>query len=158
MSDENREKALDYHRLPTPGKLRIEATTPLTSQADLTLAYSPGVAYPCLEIEKDPLAAREYTARANLIGVITNGTAVLGLGDIGAMAAKPVMEGKAVLFKRFAGIDVFDIEIAEKDPVKLAETIERLEPTFCGINLEDICRSRCSTTTSTAPRSWLPRR
>lgn len=143
MSDENREKALNYHRLPVPGKLRIEATTPLTSQADLTLAYSPGVAYPCLEIEKDPLAAREFTARANLIGVVTNGTAVLGLGDIGALAAKPVMEGKAVLFKRFAGIDVFDIEIGEKDPHKLAETIERLEPTFCGINLEDIKAPDC---------------
>jgi len=143
MSDENREKALNYHRLPTPGKLRIEATTPLTSQGDLTLAYSPGVAYPCLEIEKDPLAAREFTARANLIGVVTNGTAVLGLGDIGALAAKPVMEGKAVLFKRFAGIDVFDIEVDEKDPHKLAETIERLEPTFCGINLEDIKAPDC---------------
>ena len=143
MSDENREKALNYHRKPTPGKLRIEATTPLTSQQDLALAYSPGVAYPCLEIEKDPLAAREYTARANLIGVVTNGTAVLGLGNIGAMAAKPVMEGKAVLFKRFAGIDVFDIEIDEKDPHKLAETIERLEPTFCGINLEDIKAPDC---------------
>jgi len=143
MSDENREKALNYHRKPTPGKLRIEATTPLTSQHDLTLAYSPGVAYPCLEIEKDPLAAREYTARANLIGVITNGTAVLGLGNIGAMAAKPVMEGKAVLFKRFSGIDVFDIEINESDPHKLAETIERLEPTFCGINLEDIKAPDC---------------
>ena len=143
MSDENREKALNYHRKPTPGKLRIEATTPLTSQHDLTLAYSPGVAYPCLEIEKDPLAAREYTSRANLIGVVTNGTAVLGLGNIGAMAAKPVMEGKAVLFKRFSGIDVFDIEIDEKDPHKLAETIERLEPTFCGINLEDIKAPDC---------------
>ena len=143
MSDDNREKALNYHRKPTPGKLRIEATTPLTSQHDLALAYSPGVAYPCLEIEKDPLTAREYTARANLIGVITNGTAVLGLGDIGAMAAKPVMEGKAVLFKRFAGIDVFDIEIDEKDPHKLAETVERLEPTFCGINLEDIKAPDC---------------
>ncbi len=143
MSEENREKALNYHRRPTPGKLRIEATTPLTSQRDLALAYSPGVAYPCLEIEKDPLAAREYTARANLIGVVTNGTAVLGLGDIGAMAAKPVMEGKAVLFKRFAGIDVFDIEIDEKDPQVLAETIERLEPTFCGINLEDIKAPDC---------------
>ncbi len=143
MSDENREKALEYHRKPTPGKLRIEATTPLTSQHDLALAYSPGVAYPCLEIEKNPLTAREYTARANLIGVITNGTAVLGLGDIGAMAAKPVMEGKAVLFKRFSGIDVFDIEIDEKDPHKLAETIERLEPTFCGINLEDIKAPDC---------------
>jgi malate dehydrogenase (oxaloacetate-decarboxylating)(NADP+) len=143
MSDDNREKALKYHRFPTPGKLRIEATTPLTSQNDLTLAYSPGVAYPCLEIEKDPLTAREYTARANLIGVVTNGTAVLGLGNIGAIAAKPVMEGKAVLFKRFAGIDVFDIEIDEKDPHKLSETIERLEPTFCGINLEDIKAPDC---------------
>jgi malate dehydrogenase (oxaloacetate-decarboxylating)(NADP+) len=143
MSDENREKALNYHSKPTPGKLRIEATKPMTSQHDLTLAYSPGVAYPCLEIEKDPLAAREYTSRANLVGVVTNGTAVLGLGDIGALAAKPVMEGKAVLFKRFAGIDVFDIEIDEKDPHKLAETIERLEPTFCGINLEDIKAPDC---------------
>ena len=143
MSDENREKALNYHRFPKPGKLRIEATTPLTSQRDLTLAYSPGVAYPCLEIEKDPLAARDYTARANLIGVVTNGTAVLGLGDIGAMAAKPVMEGKAVLFKRFSGIDVFDIEIDEKDPLKFAETVARLEPTFCGINLEDIRAPDC---------------
>ena len=143
MSDDNREKALNYHRLPTPGKLRIEATTPLTGQRDLTLAYSPGVAFPCLEIEKNPLAAREYTARANLVGVVTNGTAVLGLGDIGAMAAKPVMEGKAVLFKRFSGIDVFDIEINEKDPQKFAETVARLEPTFCGINLEDIQAPDC---------------
>jgi len=143
MSDENRESALKYHLYPTPGKLRIEATTPLTSQRDLALAYSPGVAYPCLEIEKDPLNASKYTARANLIGVITNGTAVLGLGDIGAIASKPVMEGKAVLFKRFAGIDVFDIEIDEKDPYKLSETIERLEPTFGGINLEDIKAPDC---------------
>jgi malate dehydrogenase (oxaloacetate-decarboxylating)(NADP+) len=143
MSDEDREKALNYHSKPTPGKLRIEATKTMTSHRDLTLAYSPGVAYPCLEIEKDPLAARKYTARANLVGVVTNGTAVLGLGDIGAMAAKPVMEGKAVLFKRFAGIDVFDIEVDEKDPHKLAETIERLEPTFCGINLEDIKAPDC---------------
>jgi malate dehydrogenase (oxaloacetate-decarboxylating)(NADP+) len=143
MSEEDRQKALIYHQKPTPGKLRIEATKPMTSHHDLTLAYSPGVAYPCLEIEKDPLAARKYTARANLVGVVTNGTAVLGLGDIGAMAAKPVMEGKAVLFKRFAGIDVFDIEIDEKDPHKLAETIERLEPTFCGINLEDIKAPDC---------------
>ena len=143
MSDEKREKALNYHSHPTPGKLRIEATKPMTSHRDLTLAYSPGVAYPCLEIEKDPLAARLYTSRANLVGVVTNGTAVLGLGNIGAMAAKPVMEGKAVLFKRFAGIDVFDIEIDESDPHKLAETIERLEPTFCGINLEDIKAPDC---------------
>jgi len=143
MTDENREKALNYHAKPTPGKLRVEATKTMTSHRDLTLAYSPGVAYPCLEIEKDPLAARKYTSRANLVGVITNGTAVLGLGDIGALAAKPVMEGKAVLFKRFAGIDVFDIEVDEKDPHKLAETIERLEPTFCGINLEDIKAPDC---------------
>ena len=143
MAEDNREKALDYHRLPTPGKLRIEATTPLTSQRDLTLAYSPGVAYPCLEIEKNPLSASELTAKANLIGVVSNGTAVLGLGDIGALAAKPVMEGKAVLFKRFAGIDVFDIEVDEKDPHKLAETIERLAPTFGGINLEDIKAPDC---------------
>ena len=143
MAEDNREKALNYHRRPTPGKLRIEATTPLTSQRDLTLAYSPGVAYPCLEIEKDPLSASELTAKANLIGVVTNGTAVLGLGDIGALAAKPVMEGKAVLFKRFAGIDVFDIEVDEKDPHKLAETVERLAPTFGGINLEDIKAPDC---------------
>ncbi len=140
---EDKENALNFHRNPVPGKLKVEATKPLTSQRDLTLAYSPGVAYPCLEIEKDPLAAREYTSRANLIAVITNGTAVLGLGDIGALAAKPVMEGKAVLFKRFAGIDVFDIEINEKDPHKLAETVERLEPTFSGINLEDIRAPDC---------------
>ncbi len=143
MTDENRDKALAFHSKPVPGKLRIEATKPLTSQRDLSLAYSPGVAYPCLEIARDPLAAREYTSRANLIAVITNGTAVLGLGDIGALAAKPVMEGKAVLFKRFAGIDVFDIEIDEDDPIKLAETIARLEPTFCGINLEDIRAPDC---------------
>ena len=143
MAEDNREKALNYHRRPTPGKLRIEATKPLTSQHDLTLAYSPGVAYPCLEIEKNPLSAGELTAKANLIGVVSNGTAVLGLGDIGALAAKPVMEGKAVLFKRFAGIDVFDIEVDEKDPHKLAETIERLAPTFGGINLEDIKAPDC---------------
>ncbi len=143
MSDENREKALAFHSKPTPGKLRIEATKPLTSQRDLSLAYSPGVAYPCLEIEKDPLSARDYTSRANLIAVISNGTAVLGLGDIGALASKPVMEGKAVLFKRFAGIDVFDIEVDEDDPIKLAETIARLEPTFGGINLEDIRAPDC---------------
>jgi malate dehydrogenase (oxaloacetate-decarboxylating)(NADP+) len=142
-ADEYRNKALKYHSYPTPGKLQIEATTPLTTQQDLALAYSPGVAYPCEEIAADPMAARLYTAKANLIGVITNGTAVLGLGDIGSLASKPVMEGKAVLFKRFAGIDVFDIEINEKDPKLLAETIERLEPTFGGINLEDIKAPDC---------------
>ena len=143
MAEEYREKALQYHLKPSPGKLRIEPTTPLTTQQDLALAYSPGVAYPCEEIAADPINARLYTAKANLIGVITNGTAVLGLGDIGALASKPVMEGKAVLFKRFAGIDVFDIEIDEKDPQLLAETIERLEPTFGGINLEDIKAPDC---------------
>ena len=143
MAEEYREQALKYHLKPSPGKLRIEATTPLTSQQDLALAYSPGVAYPCEEIVADPINARLYTAKANLIGVITNGSAVLGLGDIGSLASKPVMEGKAVLFKRFAGIDVFDIEIDEKDPKLLAETIERLEPTFGGINLEDIKAPDC---------------
>ena len=143
MAEEYREKALQYHLKPSPGKLRIEATTPLTSQQDLALAYSPGVAYPCEEIAADPINARLYTAKANLIGVITNGSAVLGLGNIGSLASKPVMEGKAVLFKRFAGIDVFDIEIDEKDPKLLAQTIERLEPTFGGINLEDIKAPDC---------------
>ena len=116
-----REAALEYHRLPTRGKLSVAPTKPLANQRDLSLAYSPGVAYPCLDIEKDPRLAAEYTARGNLVGVITNGTAVLGLGDIGPLAAKPVMEGKACLFKKFAGIDVFDIELAEKDPDKLVE-------------------------------------
>ncbi|MCZ6470538.1 MAG: NADP-dependent malic enzyme [Gammaproteobacteria bacterium] len=143
MSDELREKALKYHQNPYPGKLRIQATTPMVSQQDLALAYSPGVAYPCEAIAEDPLNARLYTAKANLIGVVTNGTAVLGLGNIGSLASKPVMEGKAVLFKRFAGIDVFDIEINENDPKLLAETIERLEPTFGGINLEDIKAPDC---------------
>ena len=143
MAEEYREKALKYHLKPSPGKLRVEATTPLTSQQDLALAYSPGVAYPCEEIAADPINARLYTAKANLIGVITNGSAVLGLGDIGSLASKPVMEGKAVLFKRFAGIDVFDIEIDETDPKLLAQTIERLEPTFGGINLEDIKAPDC---------------
>ncbi len=142
-ADEYRNKALKYHLNPTPGKLQIEATTPLITQQDLGLAYSPGVAFPCEEIVANPMAARLYTAKANLVGVITNGTAVLGLGDIGSLASKPVMEGKAVLFKRFAGIDVFDIEIDEKDPKLLAETIERLEPTFGGINLEDIQAPNC---------------
>ena len=143
MSDEFREKALEYHRSPTPGKLCIQATVPLTSQGDLALAYSPGVAYACEEIADDPLKASEYTARSNLVGVITNGTAVLGLGAIGPLASKPVMEGKAVLFKKFANIDVFDIEIEELDPMLLAQTIQRLEPTFGGINLEDIKAPEC---------------
>ncbi len=143
MSDDNREKALKYHRFPTPGKLRIEATTPLTSQNDLTLAYSPGVAYPCLEIEKDPLTAREFTARANLIGVVTNGTAVLGLGNIGAMAAKPVMEGKAVLFKRFADVDGIDLEVDTRDVDEFVNCVRFLGASFGGINLEDIKAPEC---------------
>ena len=135
--------ALEYHEFPTPGKLAIAATKQLTNQRDLALAYSPGVAAPCEEIVKDPNNAFKYTARGNLVAVITNGTAVLGLGDIGPLASKPVMEGKAVLFKKFAGVDVFDIEIDEKDPAKLVDIIASLEPTFGAINLEDIKAPDC---------------
>ncbi len=140
---ELRRAALDYHEHPVPGKVAIAATKPLSNQRDLALAYSPGVAAPCEEIVADPVNAFKYTARGNLVAVITNGTAVLGLGDIGPLAAKPVMEGKGVLFKKFSGIDVFDIEIAEKDPDKLVEIIAALEPTFGGINLEDIKAPDC---------------
>ncbi len=143
MSEELRKSALDYHRYPRPGKLAIQATKPLANQRDLALAYSPGVAAACEEIVADPLAAALYTSRGNLVAVITNGTAVLGLGAIGALASKPVMEGKAVLFKQFADIDVFDIEIDERDPEQLIETIARLEPSFGGINLEDIKAPEC---------------
>jgi malate dehydrogenase (oxaloacetate-decarboxylating)(NADP+) len=142
-SAELKRAALEYHEFPTPGKVSIAPTKQLTNQRDLALAYSPGVAAPCEEIVADPNAAFKYTSRGNLVGVITNGTAVLGLGDIGPLAAKPVMEGKAVLFKKFAGIDVFDIEINEKDPDKLVEIIASLEPTFGGINLEDIKAPDC---------------
>ncbi|MDQ6961377.1 MAG: NADP-dependent malic enzyme [Mariprofundaceae bacterium] len=135
--------ALDYHRFPKPGKISVQPTKPCLTQRDLSLAYTPGVADPCLEIEKDPQKADEYTSRANLVGVISNGTAVLGLGNIGALASKPVMEGKGVLFKRFADIDVFDLEIDELDPMKFVETVARLEPTFGGINLEDIKAPDC---------------
>ncbi|HAX22258.1 MAG TPA: NADP-dependent malic enzyme [Hydrogenophaga sp.] len=135
--------ALEYHEFPTPGKVAIAATKQLTNQRDLALAYSPGVAAPCEEIVADPNNAFKYTSRGNLVAVITNGTAVLGLGDIGPLAAKPVMEGKGVLFKKFSGIDVFDIEINEKDPDKLVEIIASLEPTFGGINLEDIKAPDC---------------
>ncbi|QIL71064.1 NADP-dependent malic enzyme [Diaphorobacter sp. HDW4B] len=138
-----RKAALEYHEFPKPGKISVTATKQLINQHDLALAYSPGVAAPCEEIVKDPNAAFRYTARGNLVGVITNGTAVLGLGDIGALAGKPVMEGKGVLFKKFSGIDVFDIEIDEKDPDKLVEIIAALEPTFGGINLEDIKAPDC---------------
>jgi malate dehydrogenase (oxaloacetate-decarboxylating)(NADP+) len=140
---ELRQAALEYHEFPTPGKLAIAATKQLINQRDLALAYSPGVAAPCEEIVKDPNNAFKYTGRGNLVAVVTNGTAVLGLGDIGPLASKPVMEGKAVLFKKFAGVDVFDIEIDEKDPAKLVEIIASLEPTFGAINLEDIKAPDC---------------
>ena len=143
MDDSFRKAALDYHRLPKPGKIAVTPTKGLVTQRDLALAYSPGVAAACEEIVAEPARASDYTARGNLIGVITNGTAVLGLGAIGPLAAKPVMEGKGVLFKKFAGIDVFDIEIAERDPDKLVEIIASLEPTFGGINLEDIKAPEC---------------
>ena len=138
-----REAAREYHRTPTRGKISVTPTKPLSNQRDLSLAYSPGVAYPCLDIEADPSLAAEYTSRGNLVGVITNGTAVLGLGDIGPLASKPVMEGKGCLFKKFAGIDVFDIELAERDPDKLVEIIAAMEPTLGGVNLEDIKAPEC---------------
>ncbi|CAN1504681.1 SfcA Malic enzyme [Burkholderiaceae bacterium] len=138
-----REAALQYHEFPTPGKIAIAPTKQLTNQRDLALAYTPGVAAACEEIARDPNNAFRYTARGNLVGVITNGTAVLGLGNIGPLASKPVMEGKSVLFKKFAGIDVFDIEVSETDPDKLVEIIAALEPTFGGINLEDIKAPDC---------------
>lgn len=138
-----KQAALEYHQFPTPGKIAIAPTKQLTNQRDLALAYTPGVAAACLEIVSDPANAFKYTSRGNLVGVITNGTAVLGLGNIGALASKPVMEGKAVLFKKFAGIDVFDIELNQNDPDKLVEAIAALEPTFGGINLEDIKAPDC---------------
>ncbi|HVE54063.1 MAG TPA: NADP-dependent malic enzyme [Ramlibacter sp.] len=143
MTDDLKDAALDYHRADPPGKIKVVPTKPLVTQRDLALAYSPGVAYACEAIVADPNAASTMTARGNLVAVITNGTAVLGLGDIGPLAGKPVMEGKGVLFRKFAGIDVFDIEIAEKDPDKLVEIIAALEPTFGGINLEDIKAPEC---------------
>jgi malate dehydrogenase (oxaloacetate-decarboxylating)(NADP+) len=145
MKSTDRQAALDYHEFPVPGKIAVSASKPLVTQRDLALAYTPGVAAACEEIVADPLNAFRFTARGNLVGVITNGTAVLGLGNIGALASKPVMEGKAVLFKKFAGIDVFDIEINESDPDKLVEIIAGLEPTFGGINLEDIKAPECFT-------------
>lgn len=138
-----KKEALEYHRSPSPGKISIHPTKPCLTQRDLALAYSPGVAEPCLAIADNPELADEYTSRANLVAVISNGTAVLGLGNIGALAGKPVMEGKGVLFKRFADIDVFDIELAENDPMKFVETVARMEPTFGGINLEDIKAPEC---------------
>ncbi|PZO95518.1 MAG: NADP-dependent malic enzyme [Haemophilus parainfluenzae] len=143
MDEDLKKAALAFHEFLRPGKVQITPTKPLATQYDLSLAYSPGVAAPCLEIEKDPSLVSRYTNRSNLVAVISNGTAVLGLGDIGPLAGKPVMEGKAVLFKKFAGIDVFDIEINEKDPDKIVDIIASLEPTFGGINLEDIKAPEC---------------
>jgi len=138
-----RDAAREYHRSPTRGKISVNATKPLSNQRDLSLAYSPGVAYPCLDIQADPSLAYEYTSRGNLVAVITNGTAVLGLGDIGPLAGKPVMEGKGCLFKKFAGVDVFDIELDERDPDKLVDIIAAMEPTLGGVNLEDIKAPEC---------------
>lgn len=143
MSQSLKQEALDFHEFPTAGKIKVVPTKPLATQHDLALAYSPGVAEPCLAIAENPSDAYRYTAKGNLVAVISNGTAVLGLGNIGALASKPVMEGKGVLFNKFAGIDVFDIEINEKDPDKLVDIIAALEPTFGGINLEDIKAPEC---------------
>ena len=143
MSNNLKDAALHYHRNPKAGKIRVQATKPLSNQRDLALAYSPGVAEPCKEIEKDPIAAAYYTSRSNLVGVITNGTAVLGLGNIGALASKPVMEGKAILFKNFADVDAYDIEVDETDVDAFCDVVAKLEPTFGGINLEDIKAPQC---------------
>lgn len=142
MTDKIKE-ALDYHSQGTPGKVAVIPTKPCITVADLSLAYTPGVAYPCLEIEKNPADAYKYTSKGNLVAVISNGTAVLGLGDIGPLAGKPVMEGKGVLFKRFADVNVFDLEIKENDPKQLIKIVAALEPTFGGINLEDIKAPEC---------------
>lgn len=143
MAKDLKKEALEYHRYPRPGKIEVIPTKPYDTPDDLALAYSPGVAYPCLEIADDPKKIYSYTNRGNLVAVISNGTAVLGLGDIGAKASKPVMEGKALLFKIFAGIDSFDIEIDETDPNKFVEIVKSLAPTFGGINLEDIKAPQC---------------
>src|SRR3981081_4025624 len=143
MDEQLKLSALAYHQYPKPGKISVTPTKPLSNQLDLSLAYSPGVAAACMAIFDDPLDAQKYTSRGNLVGVVTNGTAVLGLGNIGPLAAKPVMEGKGCLFKKFAGIDVFDIELAETDPDKLVDAIAMLEPTLGGINLEDIKAPEC---------------
>lgn len=143
IDEKLKQAALAFHRFPVPGKVSVTPTKSLATQQDLALAYSPGVAAPCMEIHANPADAYKYTAKGNLVAVISNGTAVLGLGNIGAQASKPVMEGKGVLFKKFAGIDVFDIEINEHDPDKLVDIIAALEPTFGGINLEDIKAPEC---------------
>jgi malate dehydrogenase (oxaloacetate-decarboxylating)(NADP+) len=138
-----KQDALDYHRIGRPGKIEVVPTKPLVTQRDLSLAYSPGVAEPCLEIAANPELAWEYTARGNLVAVVTNGTAVLGLGNIGPLAGKPVMEGKACLFKKFADIDVYDLELDARDTARFIDTVAALEPTFGGINLEDLKAPEC---------------
>ena len=138
-----KEQALEYHRKGKPGKIEVVATKSVLTARDLALAYTPGVAEPCLEIQKHPDDAFLYTSRGNLVAVVSNGTAVLGLGNLGALAGKPVMEGKGVLFKRFAGVDVFDLELDTEDPEKIIQTVKLLEPTFGGINLEDIRAPEC---------------
>ena len=138
-----KQDALDYHSVGKPGKIEVKATKPCLTQRDLSLAYTPGVAEPCLEIEKNPEDAYKYTAKGNLVAVVSNGTAVLGLGKIGALAGKPVMEGKGVLFKKFANVDVFDIELNTTDPEEIIKVCQLLEPTFGGINLEDIAAPEC---------------
>src|SRR5512138_2066856 len=144
MAKITREEALEYHRLKgKPGKIAVLPTKPMDTQRDLSLAYTPGVAVPVLEIEKDPELAYEYTSKGNLVAVVSNGTAILGLGDRGALAGKPVMEGKGVLFKRFADVDVFDIEVNSHDPEEIIKLCQLLEPTFGGINLEDIKAPDC---------------
>ena len=143
MAKFRKEDALDYHSQGRPGKIEVVPTKPYSTQRDLTLAYSPGVAEPCLEIEKNPEDAYKYTAKGNLVAVISNGTAVLGLGNIGALASKPVMEGKGLLFKIFADIDVFDIEVATTDIDEFVNTVKNIAPTFGGINLEDIKSPEC---------------
>src|ERR1700739_4910543 len=143
MDEQLKQSALAYHQNPKPGKISVTPTKPLSNQLDLSLAYSPGVAAACMAIYEEPLAAFRFTSRGNLVAVVTNGTAVLALGNSGLLAAKPVMEGKGCLFKKFAGIDVFDIELSETDPDKLVEAIAMLEPTLGGINLEDIKAPEC---------------
>ena len=138
-----KEAALEYHNSGRPGKIEVTPTKPYSTQTDLSLAYSPGVAYPCLEIQQNPDDVYKYTDKGNLVAVISNGTAVLGLGNIGAMSGKPVMEGKGLLFKIYGGIDVFDIEVDEQDPDKFCEAVEKIAPTFGGINLEDIKAPEC---------------
>ena len=143
MSDDMKQAALDYHEFPRPGKISVELSTPAESQLDLSLAYSPGVAEPVREIAKDPENAYRYTAKGNLVAVITNGSAILGLGDLGPLASKPVMEGKSLLFKRFAGLDSIDIEVDAESPQAFIDTVARIADTFGGINLEDIKAPEC---------------